>query len=116
MGIFLYLIKSSKMVHTPKTKMTYCLKCKKHTKQKVVQYKKGKDDKRAQGNRRYAAKQKGFGGQTKPILKKKAKQTKKITLRLECAKCKTRKCKLLGRCKTFVLGADPTKKSGGPIF
>ena len=82
--------------------MTFCSGCKKHTKMKVTQYKKGKDGKNAQGNRRYASKQKGFGGQTKPIFRKKAKQTKKITLRLECTACKRRRCKMLGRCKTFL--------------
>lgn len=82
----------------------------------MAQYKKGKDNKNAQGNRRYAAKQKGFGGQTKPILKRKAKQTKKITLRLECSACKQKTCKVLGRCKTFILGADASKKAGGPIY
>jgi len=33
------------------------------------------------GKRRYDMKQAGYGGQTKPILRKKAKTTKKITLR-----------------------------------
>merc|ERR550532_3709447 len=92
------------MVHTPKTKMTYCKICKMHTKFKVSQYKKGKDSKYAQGTRRYKSKQKGFGGQTKPIFRKKAKQTKKVTLRLECTKCKRRRCKVLKRCRTFILG------------
>ena len=103
-------------MHTPKQKNTYCKECKRHVKFKVTQYKKGKDSKQAQGARRYAAKQAGYGGQTKPIFRKKAKQTKKITLKLECSKCKVRRCKVLGRCKTFILGADPTKKSGGPLF
>lgn len=95
---------------------TYSPFVKKHVKHKVTQYKKGKDGKNAQGNRRYAAKQKGFGGQTKPILKRKAKQTRKITLRLECSVTKRRRLLVLGRCKTFILGADPNKKKGGPIF
>lgn len=103
-------------VHTPKTKNTYCQKCKNHTKHKVTQYKKGKETGLAQGTRRYKSKQKGFGGQTKPIFRKKAKQTKKITLRLECTKCKRRRCKMLGRCKTFILGADPTKANKGGVF
>ena len=47
--------------------------CKKHRNMKVTQYKKGKDSKQAQGARRYAAKQAGYGGQTKPIFRKKAK-------------------------------------------
>ncbi len=33
------------------------------------------------GKRRYDAKQKGFGGQTKPIFHKKVKTTKKIVLK-----------------------------------
>jgi large subunit ribosomal protein L44e len=52
------------------------------------------------GKRRYDRKQSGFGGQTKPVFHKKAKTTKKISLRLECAKC-----------KHFELGA--TKKEPG---
>lgn len=36
----------------------------------------------------YNAKQRGYGGQTKPVFRKKAKTTKKIALKLECAKCK----------------------------
>ena len=104
------------MVHTPKTKNTFCKKCKVHRKFKVTQYKKGKDSKQAQGARRYRSKQSGFGGQTKPIFRKKAKQTKKITLRLECTKCKVRRCKLLGRCKTFILGVDPSKNKSGALF
>merc|ERR1711881_813408 len=115
MGIF-FINKGEKMVHTPKTKNTYCQKCKMHKTHKVTQYKTGKVSKMAQGTRRYKSKQAGFGGQTKPIFRKKAKQTKKITLRLECTKCKVRRCKLLGRCKTFILGADPTKNKSGPLF
>ena len=48
----------------------------------MTQYKKGKDSLQAQGKRRYDRKQKGYGGQTKPIFRKKAKTTKKIVLRL----------------------------------
>jgi ribosomal protein L44E len=59
----------------PKQIRTYCKKCKKHTVHKVSQYKKGKVITRRQGERRYAAKQQGFGGQTKPIFRKKAKTT-----------------------------------------
>eukprot|EP00953_Heterococcus_sp_UTEX-ZZ885_P026193 14168-Heterococcus_DN1.PRE.1 len=43
------------------------------------------------GKRRYDHKQQGFGGQTKPIFHKKAKTTKKVTLRLECKECKAKK-------------------------
>merc|ERR1712080_365359 len=40
---------------------------------KVTQYKKSAESKQAQGRRRYDRKQQGFGGQSKPILRKKAK-------------------------------------------
>ena len=62
-------------------KRIFC-KCLTHTVHKVTQYKKGKESKAAQGRRRYDRKQSGYGGQTKPIFRKKAKTTKKITLRL----------------------------------
>lgn len=71
------------MVVIPKTRKTYCPgECGNHTVHKVTQYKKGKESKAAQGRRRYDRKQSGYGGQTKPIFRKKAKTTKKITLRL----------------------------------
>ena len=80
------------MVQVPKTRRTYCpWGCNTHTKHKVSQYKKGKESFFVQGRRRYDNKQKGFGGQTKPVFKKKAKITKKITLKLECSKCKKKR-------------------------
>merc|ERR1711973_641391 len=84
---------SSKMVNVPKTRRTYCKgkKCRKHTLHKVSQYKAGKASLYAQGKRRYDRKQRGYGGQTKPIFHKKAKTTKKIVLRMECTECKFRK-------------------------
>ena len=97
-------------MHTPKSKHTNRLKCKKHTPHKVSQYKKGKDSTTAQGKRRYDSKQKGFGGQTKPVFRKKAKTTKKVTLKLECSVCKYRRCKVIGRCKSFVLGKKENTK------
>ena len=98
------------MVHIPKTIRTYCPKVKKHTVHKVSQYKKGKDSLVAAGKRRYDMKQKGFGGQTKPILKKKAKQTKKIVLKLECTQTKNKSYRVLKRCKTFILGKKENNK------
>merc|ERR1712001_491798 len=76
------------MVNVPKARNTYCAKCNKHGKFKVTQYKKSAESKQAQGRRRYDRKQQGFGGQSKPILRKKAKTTKKLVLRLECTECK----------------------------
>uniref|UniRef100_K3XBG7 60S ribosomal protein L44 n=1 Tax=Globisporangium ultimum (strain ATCC 200006 / CBS 805.95 / DAOM BR144) TaxID=431595 RepID=K3XBG7_GLOUD len=100
------------MVNMPKERRTFCKgkKCGKHTVHKITQYKAGKASKFAQGTRRYKEKQKGFGGQTKPIFHKKAKTTKKITLRMECKECKTKKQLPIKRTKHFELGEK--KKSG----
>ena len=71
---------------------------------KVTQYKAGKASNFAQGKRRYDRKQKGYGGQTKPVFHKKAKTTKKVVLRMECKVCKTRSQQAIKRCKHFELG------------
>merc|ERR1711893_194836 len=103
----------SKMVNIPKTRKTFCkaAKCKRHTLHKVTQYKAGKASLYAQGKRRYDRKQSGFGGQTKPIFRKKAKTTKKIVLRLECTKSKKKKLLVIKRCKHFELGGDRKRKN-----
>jgi large subunit ribosomal protein L44e len=93
---------------------TGCQKCNKHVVHKVSQYKTGKASLVAQGKRRYDAKQKGFGGQTKPIFRKKAKTTKKIAVKLECTTCKRRRMLVIKRCKSFVLGS--TDKSGPGLY
>jgi large subunit ribosomal protein L44e len=90
------------MVKLSKSRRTYCpFTCKSHQKHKVSQYKKGKESFAAQGRRRYDNKQKGFGGQKKPVFKKKAKVTKKITLKLECSSCKHKRFQCIGRAKSF---------------
>lgn len=104
-------LESGKMVNVPKQRRTFCKgKCKKHTLHKVTQYKKGKDSLYAQGKRRYDRKQRGYGGQTKPIFRKKAKTTKKIVLRMECTECKNRKQLPIKRCKHFEIGGDKKRK------
>merc|ERR1711976_506230 len=77
--------------------------CRSHKTHRVSQYKKGRESKFCQGRRRYDAKQAGFGGQTKPIQKRKYKITKKVTLRLECTvpECIQRRFAVIGRCKYF---------------
>ena len=72
----------------------------------MTQYKAGKATNYKLGKRRYDMKQKGFGGQTKPIFRKKSKTTKKITLRLDCTECKRRRLLPIKRCKTFILGRN----------
>ncbi|PIO76542.1 ribosomal protein L44 [Teladorsagia circumcincta] len=64
--------------------------------------------------RRYDRKQAGFGGQTKPIFRKKAKTTKKIVLRMECTECKHKKQLPIKRCKHFELGGQ--KKARGQVI
>ena len=86
---------AAKMVNVPKTRRTFCKKCGKHQPHKVTQYKKGKDSLYAQGKRRYDRKQSGYGGQTKPIFRKKAKTTKKILQRLECTEPNCRSKRML---------------------
>lgn len=100
------------MVNVPKERRTFCKspKCGKHTVHKVSQYKAGKASGFAQGRRRYDRKQQGYGGQTKPVFKKKAKTCKKVTLRMECKECKYKMQLPLKRCKHFEIGAN---KPGG---
>ncbi|GKU01862.1 60s ribosomal protein l44 [Fusarium langsethiae] len=107
-----------KMVNIPKTRNTYCKgkECRKHTQHKVTQYKAGKASLFAQGKRRYDRKQSGYGGQTKPVFHKKAKTTKKVVLRLECVKCKTKLQLALKRCKHFELGGDKKTKGAALVF
>eukprot|EP01069_Polyplicarium_translucidae_P011484 Polyplicarium_translucidae@DN39_c0_g1_i1.p2 len=104
------------MVNVPKARRTFCpsKQCRKHQLHKVSQYKKGKESLLALGKRRYDMKQKGFGGQSKPILKKKAKTTKKIVLKLECSKCKCKRMLPVKRTKHFELGAE--KKTKGVAY
>ena len=100
------------MVNIPKTRRTYCKgkECRHHTQHKVTQYKAGKASLYAQGKRRYDRKQRGYGGQTRPIFHKKAKTTKKIVIRLECVKCKTKAQLSLKRTKHFELGGEKKQK------
>merc|ERR1739844_428106 len=101
---------TSKMVNVPKARNTYCAKCNKHGKFKVTQYKKSAESKQAQGRRRYDRKQQGFGGQSKPILRKKAKTTKKLVLRMECSVCKWKNQVPIKRTKHFELGGEKKRK------
>ena len=105
------------MVNVPKAKRAFCKgkKCMKHCMHKVTQYKTGKASLFAQGKRRYDRKQSGFGGQTKPVFKKKAKTTKKIVLRLQCNVCKTVSMHPIKRCKHFEIGGDK-KGKGASLF
>ncbi len=71
----------------PRTLRTYCPRCKTHTEFSVSLYKAGKRRGAKSGERRFAKKQKGYGGMKRPIQHNQAKVTKKQTLRLECREC-----------------------------
>ncbi|RUS75688.1 hypothetical protein EGW08_016554 [Elysia chlorotica] len=105
------------MVNVPKSRRTFCKgkKCKKHTVHKVTQYKAGKASLYAQGKRRYDRKQSGYGGQSKPVFRKKAKTTRKIVLRMECTECKYRKQLPIKRCKHFELARSEMKDLKLPL-
>merc|ERR1719273_1735531 len=57
-------------------------------------------------------KQRGFGGQTKPVFHKKAKTTKKPHLRNKCTKCGRVMLTILKNCKSFELIGNHQRKSG----
>ncbi len=106
------------MVNIPKTRRTYCKgkSCKKHTQHRVTQYKAGKASLVALGKRRYDRKMRGYGGQAKPVFHKKAKTTKKISIRLECVDCRTKAQLALKRCKHFELGGEKKTKGAALVF
>ncbi len=71
----------------PKTIRTYCPRCRKHTVHKVSIYKRGKERALAKGARHHAMEKKGYGGQKFPKLRRTAKTTKKVVLKLKCSEC-----------------------------
>lgn len=71
----------------PKEIRTYCPRCKTHTMHKITLYKAGRRRKLAEGERRYAAKKKGYGSKRAAEQKRFAKVTKKQVLKLICKEC-----------------------------
>eukprot|EP00766_Chilomastix_caulleryi_P002754 gnl/Chilomastix_caulleri/3769.p1 GENE.gnl/Chilomastix_caulleri/3769~~gnl/Chilomastix_caulleri/3769.p1 ORF type:complete len:105 (+),score=15.80 gnl/Chilomastix_caulleri/3769:28-342(+) len=104
------------MVNIPKLRRTFCPHHKHHAEHQITQYRKSEESIHSQGRRRYDRKQRGFGGQTKPIFKKKAKTTKKIVLRLKCKECKRVHFWVVSRAKKFELGAPRKSKGKQVVF
>ncbi|XP_005093318.1 60S ribosomal protein L44 [Aplysia californica] len=104
------------MVNVPKNRRTHCKNCNKHTEHRVSQYKRGKARKVADGTRNYDRKQSGFKGQTRPKLRRKAKTTKKVVLKLECRECNVKKQLSIKRCKQLQLGGDRKRKGEMLVF
>ncbi len=84
---FIYGVDGGCFMKVPNKIRTYCPKCKKYTIHTVILYKPGKRRTLAAGQRRYLAKQKGYGSQRKPEQKRTAKVTKKQVLKLKCDEC-----------------------------
>ena len=93
----------------PKEKRMYCKHCKSHEIHKTTQYKPGKSEPMAQGRRRYDMKQATLHNaynkrfQSRPIFRKKAKNTRKIGVRQKCVKCGHINQTSLTRCRAFEL-------------
>jgi large subunit ribosomal protein L44e len=71
----------------PKNVNTFCPRCRIHTDHQVSIYKAGKRRSLAWGELRHAKENMGYGGSKKPIQRRLAKVTKKVALKLKCAKC-----------------------------
>jgi large subunit ribosomal protein L44e len=92
------------MVTVPQNKNTYCkFQCKKHTPHKVRQYYKYCESTQSHGLRKDVEKHKGFGGHKKPIQRMRAKETRRVVLRLVCTICKGENLCALPRTKTFMI-------------
>ncbi|MEM2939422.1 MAG: eL42 family ribosomal protein, partial [Candidatus Bathyarchaeia archaeon] len=62
-------------------------KCNKHTAHTVSIYKDGRRRALAKGERAHERERRGYGGQKYPMLRRKAKTTKKQTFKLKCKDC-----------------------------
>ena len=71
-------------MNVPRVITTYCPRCRMHTEHTVSLYKEGKRRALAKGERHHEREKKGYGGQKYPMLRRKAKTTKKQTLKLRC--------------------------------
>ncbi len=81
----------------PSVIKTYCPRCNKHREHKVSLYKPGKARKLSWGIRQLERKRKGYGGEPRGKLRRKAKTKKKIVLVLECTVCGRKSLRSLGR-------------------
>ena len=80
-------MKGDGKINLPKTLRTYCPRCRTHTIHTVSIYRKGRDRALAAGARRHEWEKHGYGGQKYPELKRTAKTTKKVVLKLTCKQC-----------------------------
>ena len=76
------------LLKMPKVIMSYCPKCKKHTKHEVERVRKKKASEFRAGQRRFRRATSGFGGFPRPKYEGREKPTKRVALRLRCTTCK----------------------------
>merc|ERR1711879_238990 len=100
--IYIFSLTILEMKH-PNHKNAFCRSCRTYKPHGVSVEKSRKACDQKQGQRRYLLKNTGYKGQTKPVFKKKAKQSKKIVLKLTCSVCKKARQQCLGRSKRFQL-------------
>ena len=74
-------------MEAPSEIVTYCPRCNTHRPHAVSLYKEGKRRALAKGERHHKRERRGYGGQKYPILRRKAKTTKKQTLKIRCKVC-----------------------------
>ncbi len=76
---------------------TYCPRCGRHTEHKVSLYKAGRPREDSWGQRQLARKRRGYGGEPRGKLRRKAKVTKKAVIILTCVECGRKVSRNLGR-------------------
>merc|ERR1712071_520265 len=99
-----------KMVNVPKSRRTYCKKCKTHNAHKVTQYKKPKERSAAQDRRRYDRKQQGYSWTDEIHLQKEGQDHQEDCVEDGVHRLQGPKQIPLKRCKHFELGGDKKRK------
>lgn len=91
-------------VKVPEKIRTFCKRCGRHTVHKVELYKPGKARKLSWGIRQLEEKRKGYGGEPRGRLRRKAKTTKKAVIVLKCGECGAKQLRCLGRLSKVTIG------------
>ncbi len=85
------------MLKAPTALRVYCRRCNKHTEHTVKKPSKGKPRNMSWGQRQLERKRRGYGGEPRGRLRRKAKTTKKGVLLLVCKVCGMKKTRVVGR-------------------
>ena len=98
------------MAKHPNKQNAHCVNCNTYKQHQVSLLKSRKASPNAQGQRKYEILKKGYGGSKRQVLKRKAKKTKKVTVRLTCSSCRRVQTRVLGRAKKFEIVAVKDNK------